>query len=87
MADPADRKSILSLKSWLFTPGTKANRFHRAAEAHANALIIDLEDRPRVKPAMQQLNTLPISTKTVFHVRFGSTRRMATLVLRICGRS
>lgn len=51
MLGPADRKSIFSLKSWLFTPGTKANRFHRAAEVYANALIIDLEDSvaPRSK--------------------------------------
>jgi (S)-citramalyl-CoA lyase len=32
------------LKSWLFTPATKADRFGRAAEVHADALIIDLED-------------------------------------------
>jgi (S)-citramalyl-CoA lyase len=38
------QKSILSLKSWLFTPATKSNRFARAAEVHADALIIDLED-------------------------------------------
>ncbi|MGA2431527.1 MAG: itaconate degradation C-C-lyase RipC [Candidatus Acidiferrum sp.] len=38
------RRSILSLKSWLFTPATKADRFGRAAEVHADALIIDLED-------------------------------------------
>jgi (S)-citramalyl-CoA lyase len=38
------QKSILSLKSWLFTPATKSDRFARAAEVHADALIIDLED-------------------------------------------
>jgi (S)-citramalyl-CoA lyase len=32
------------LKSWLFTPATKADRFARAAEVQADALIIDLED-------------------------------------------
>jgi HpcH/HpaI aldolase/citrate lyase family len=37
-------RSILSLKSWLFTPTTKTDRFGRAAEVHADALIIDLED-------------------------------------------
>ena len=37
-------KSILSLKSWLFTPATKSDRFARAAEVRADALIIDLED-------------------------------------------
>jgi (S)-citramalyl-CoA lyase len=44
MAVHRSRGSILSLKSWLFTPGTKADRFDRAAEVHADALIIDLED-------------------------------------------
>jgi (S)-citramalyl-CoA lyase len=37
-------RSIFSLKSWLFTPATKADRFGRAAEVSADALIIDLED-------------------------------------------
>src|SRR5580658_3056743 len=36
--------SILSLKSWLFTPATKSDRFARAADVHADALIVDLED-------------------------------------------
>src|SRR6202051_2811028 len=44
MAVHISRRSILSLKSWLFTPATKADRFGRAAEVHADALIIDLED-------------------------------------------
>jgi (S)-citramalyl-CoA lyase len=44
MARPQIRRSILSLKSWLFTPATKSDRFARAAEVHADALIIDLED-------------------------------------------
>src|SRR4029077_16172673 len=35
---------IFSLKSWLFTPATKSDRFGRAGEAQADALIIDLED-------------------------------------------
>ena len=43
MAVHKSRRSILSLKSWLFTPATKADRFGRAAEVHADALI-DLED-------------------------------------------
>ena len=38
------RRSILSLKSWLFTPATKSDRFARAADVHADALIVDLED-------------------------------------------
>ena len=37
-------RSIFSLKSWLFTPATKADRFGRAGEAQADGLIIDLED-------------------------------------------
>jgi (S)-citramalyl-CoA lyase len=44
MARPELQKSILSLKSWLFTPATKSDRFTRAAEVHSDALIIDLED-------------------------------------------
>jgi HpcH/HpaI aldolase/citrate lyase family len=44
MAVHKSRRSILSLKSWLFTPATKADRFDRAAEVHADALIIELED-------------------------------------------
>ena len=32
MAVHKSRRSILSLKSWLFTPATKADRFGRAAE-------------------------------------------------------
>ena len=38
------QRSIASLKSWLFTPATKSDRFSRAATVHADALIIDLED-------------------------------------------
>jgi (S)-citramalyl-CoA lyase len=41
---PKSQKSILSLKSWLFTPATKSDRFARAADVPADALIIDLED-------------------------------------------
>jgi (S)-citramalyl-CoA lyase len=36
--------AIHCLKSWLFTPATKADRFSRAAEVGADVLIIDLED-------------------------------------------
>ncbi len=49
---PQSQKSILSLKSWLFAPATKPDRFARAAEAGADALIIDLEDA--VAPAAKQ---------------------------------
>jgi (S)-citramalyl-CoA lyase len=41
---PRLQKSILSLKSWLFTPATKSDRFARAGDVHADALIVDLED-------------------------------------------
>jgi (S)-citramalyl-CoA lyase len=44
MTSPQFQKSILSLKSLLFTPATKSDRFARAAEVHADSLIIDLED-------------------------------------------
>ena len=44
MTLPKLQKSILSLKSWLFTPATKSDRFTRAVDVRADALIIDLED-------------------------------------------
>ena len=44
MTVPKLQKSIHSLKSWLFTPATKSDRFARAGEVHADALIVDLED-------------------------------------------
>ena len=44
MNDSASQISILSIKSWLFTPGTKPDLFPRAGEAGAGALVIDLED-------------------------------------------
>jgi len=44
MARSNKQQSLFSLKSWLFTPATKAVSFARAAEVHADALIIDLED-------------------------------------------
>jgi (S)-citramalyl-CoA lyase len=50
--NPKWRKSVRSLKSWLFTPGTKADHFEKAAEVRADALIIDLEDA--VAPSAKQ---------------------------------
>jgi (S)-citramalyl-CoA lyase len=44
MAIKNNQQAIHYLKSWLFTPATKADRFGRAAEVSADALIIDLED-------------------------------------------
>ena len=50
MTAPARRRS------WLFTPATKPERFDRAAEAGADALIVDLEDAvaPADKAAARQ---------------------------------
>ncbi len=50
MAAPTRRRS------WLFTPATKPDRFDRAAEAGADALIVDLEDAvaPADKAAARQ---------------------------------
>jgi (S)-citramalyl-CoA lyase len=44
MAIKNKQQAIHYLKSWLFTPATKADRFGRAAEVGADAVIIDLED-------------------------------------------
>ncbi len=33
-----------AIRSWLFTPGTRPDRFKKAREARADVLIIDLED-------------------------------------------
>src|SRR6201993_5091318 len=44
MTLPKSQQSILALKSWLFTPETKSDRFGRAADAYADSLIVDLED-------------------------------------------
>src|ERR1700675_2472241 len=50
--NPKSRKSVRSLKSWLFTPGTKADHFEKAAEVRGDALIIDLEGA--VAPSAKQ---------------------------------
>ena len=44
MEKEATHTAVFSMKSWLFTPGTEESRFARAAQAGADALIIDLED-------------------------------------------
>ena len=44
MPDTVRQISVLSIKSWLFTPGTKPDLFPRAGETGAGALVIDLED-------------------------------------------
>ena len=74
MAVHKSRRSILSLKSWLFTPATKADRFDRAAEVHADALIIDLEDAIALptsrKLALPLCNTLGSPQTVGCHARF-----------------
>ena len=52
MTLPKLQKSLLSLKSWLFTPATKSDKFSRAGDVHADVLIIDLEDS--VAPAAKK---------------------------------
>lgn len=52
MDSPQFQRSIFSLKSWLFTPATKSDRFARAADVRADGLIIDLEDA--VAPASKK---------------------------------
>lgn len=61
-----NRRSVQAIRSWLFTPATKADRFGRAAEAGADALIVDLEDgvgpsqkRQARSAALQYLEGLP----------------------------
>src|SRR6202050_5048716 len=44
MTSAKQTKSVHSLKCALFTPGAKAERFGKAADVHADVLIIDLED-------------------------------------------
>jgi (S)-citramalyl-CoA lyase len=53
------QKSILSLRSWLFTPATKSDKFSRAAEVHADALIIDLEDSVSPSAKREARETAP----------------------------
>ena len=38
------QQTTVRLRSWLFTPATKPDRFAKAAEVGADALVIDLED-------------------------------------------
>ena len=72
------QRSIASLKSWLFTPATKSDRFSRAATVHADALIIDLEDAvapfQRKRHARQRFAILPRFPPTTFPLRCRSSR-------------
>jgi citrate lyase beta subunit len=81
------------LKSWLFTPATKADRFGRAAEVHADALIIDLEDavtlsdKQKARTAALQYLEQPAEGTVVFSTfpargSFAARRGMAR-VLRL----
>jgi len=81
MAFPKSQKSILSLKSLLFTPGTKSDRFDRAVGVHADALIIDLEDAvaPSAKKqaredSLRYLEALSISLPCVLRINAPDTR-------------
>ena len=51
-------------RSWLFTPGTRPERFAKAAEVGADILIIDLEDAvsPPDKPHARQVAIEALST-------------------------
>ncbi|MDN7672496.1 aldolase/citrate lyase family protein [Burkholderia oklahomensis] len=42
--DAAASASISALRSWLFTPATRPDRFAKARECGADVLIVDLED-------------------------------------------
>ena len=48
---------IKATRSWLFTPGTRPERFNKAGEVGADVLIIDLEDAvsPGDKPHARQI--------------------------------
>lgn len=70
MNDSATQISILSLKSWLFTPGTKPDLFPRAGEAGAGALVIDLEDSvvPAEKAAARRNALDYLAAKSSDHI-------------------
>src|SRR5208282_6884269 len=81
MAFPKSQKSILSVKSLLFTPGTKSDHFDRAAVVHADALIIDLEDAvaPSAKKeareaSLRYLEALSINLSCVLRINAPDTR-------------
>lgn len=91
MARGQMRKSILSLKSWLFTPATKSDRFGRAAEVDADAFIIDLEDAvaPRRRKMLAPLRfaILHRFLQITFLVHYGSIRlkqSSGSMTCRMC---
>ncbi len=59
-------------RSWLYVPGTRPDRFEKAATSGADRIIIDLEDAvaPEAKvEARQRVATSPISTRLPVYVR------------------
>jgi (S)-citramalyl-CoA lyase len=78
---PNSQKSIRSLKSLLFTPGTKSDHFNRAAGVHADALIIDLEDavaisgkREAREASLRYLELCSINLPSVLRINAPDTR-------------
>ena len=59
----------MKLRSLLFVPGDRPERFDKAAASGADAIILDLEDA--VAPARKALNAstprFPISSQWAFH--------------------
>ena len=62
-------------RSWLFTPGTRDDRFAKAAETGADVLIIDLEDavspddKPRARSVALEYLAKPATHDTLRAVR------------------
>jgi (S)-citramalyl-CoA lyase len=83
MAVRRSHRSIFSLKSWVFTPATKADRFGRAGEAQADALIIDLEDavaftdKQKARAAALQYLEQPPGGRLPCALRINAPRRAA----------
>jgi (S)-citramalyl-CoA lyase len=78
---PKSQRSIRSLKSLLFTPGTKSDHFNRAAGVHADALIIDLEDavaisgkREAREASLRHLELRSIDLPSVLRINAPDTR-------------
>jgi (S)-citramalyl-CoA lyase len=74
----AKKIDVRPLRSWLFTPATRPERFENAFEAGADALIIDLEDA--VSPADKDS-----ARKTAFDYLQSRATETGTLALRING--
>ena len=66
------------LRSWLFTPATRPERFEKAFEACADALIVDLEDA--VAPADKDT-----ARQTAFSYLLNREAETGTVALRING--